>query len=71
MIDRIENPANSYDLELLVLPAAYKARQEDKNALRFLLVQSIQNPQNCIDIRNSYLKFLNGDKITKMSNDEA
>ena len=67
----IANLANSYDLELLVLAAAYKARQEHKNDLRFLLVQSIQNPQNFFDIRNSYLKFLNGDKVTKMSNDVA
>ena len=35
------------------------------------MVQSIQDPQNCTDIRNLYSNFLNGDKVTKISNDEA
>ena len=67
----IRKLANENELEKLVLASAFKARQENKHSLKFLLKKSISTPTSADDIKQCVKNLNLKDFDKKMSSNEA
>ena len=52
-------------LEKLIAAAAYKARNENKNDLRFVLLESIKSSESATNIKLAYKNFSKNEKLSR------